>query len=176
MPYLGLSTGLSERNLILDVCDACCVCEIEVHERGGGGGWRGKVNAVAGPRGVRKNKRNRMIKELRSLDIRARSLDMKYYLVTGGLSSVHQLPNNSNYKAFMLGVHVLRSFLKLICEYELHSLPNKKLVAQRIMVKTASRSNRSWSAIFCVIVYYKRLDRHCNTLVCLKRRFFSLPR
>ena len=40
---------------------ACCVCEIEVHEPG--------VNAMAGPRDVRKDKRNRMIKELRSLDI-----------------------------------------------------------------------------------------------------------
>ena len=40
---------------------ACCVCEIEVHELG--------VNAMVGPRGVRKDKKNRMIKELRSLDI-----------------------------------------------------------------------------------------------------------
>ena len=40
---------------------ACCVHEIEVHEPG--------VNAMAGPRGGRKDKRNRMIKELRSLDI-----------------------------------------------------------------------------------------------------------
>ena len=40
---------------------ACSVCEIKVHEPG--------VNAMAGPRGVRKNKRNRMTKELRSLDI-----------------------------------------------------------------------------------------------------------
>ena len=32
-------------------------------------------------------------------------------------------------------VCALRSYLKLICEYELHSLPNKMLVAQRIMVK-----------------------------------------
>ena len=40
---------------------ACCVCEIEVHEPG--------VNAMAGPRGVTKDKINRMIKELRSLDI-----------------------------------------------------------------------------------------------------------
>ena len=58
-------------------------------------------------------------------------------------------------KALILGVHALRSYLKLICElYELHTLPNKKLVAQRIMVKTTSRSDRSWSAIFCVIVYW----------------------
>ena len=41
--------------------NACCVYEIEVHEPG--------VNAMAGPRSVRKDKRNRMIKELRSLDI-----------------------------------------------------------------------------------------------------------
>ena len=27
----------------------------------------------------------------------------------------------------MLGVHALRSYLKLICEYELYSLPNKKV-------------------------------------------------
>ena len=29
--------------------------------------------------------------------------------------------------ALMLGVHALRSCLKLLCEYELHSLPNKKV-------------------------------------------------
>ena len=41
----------------------------------------------------------------------------------------------SNHTALILGVHALRSYLKLICGYELHSLPSKKLVAQRIMVK-----------------------------------------
>ena len=60
----------------------------------------------------------------------------------------------SNHAALILGVHAVRSYLKLICEYELHSLPNKKLVAQRIMVKTTSRSDHPWSAIFCVIVYF----------------------
>ena len=59
----------------------------------------------------------------------------------------------SNPSALILRVHALRSHLKLICEYELHSLPNKKLVAQRIMVKTTSKSNRPWSSIFYVIVY-----------------------
>ena len=29
--------------------------------------------------------------------------------------------------ALILGVHALRSYLKLICEYELHSSPNKKV-------------------------------------------------
>ena len=33
----------------------------------------------------------------------------------------------SNHTALILGVHALRSYLKLICEYELHSLLNKKV-------------------------------------------------
>ena len=33
----------------------------------------------------------------------------------------------SNSMALILGVHALRSYLKLIREYELHSLPNKKV-------------------------------------------------
>ena len=33
----------------------------------------------------------------------------------------------SKQTAFILGVHALRSHLKQICEYELHSLPNKKV-------------------------------------------------
>ena len=33
----------------------------------------------------------------------------------------------SNYTALILAVHALRSYLKLICEYELHSLPNEKV-------------------------------------------------
>ena len=33
----------------------------------------------------------------------------------------------SNHTALILGVHALRSYFKLICEYELHSLPNKKV-------------------------------------------------
>ena len=33
----------------------------------------------------------------------------------------------SNHTALTLGVHALRSYLKLICEYELHSLKNKKV-------------------------------------------------
>ena len=33
----------------------------------------------------------------------------------------------SNHTALILGLHALRSYLKLICEYELYSLPNKKV-------------------------------------------------
>ena len=33
----------------------------------------------------------------------------------------------SNHTALILGVRTVRSYLKLICEYELHSLPNKKV-------------------------------------------------
>ena len=37
----------------------------------------------------------------------------------------------SNHKALILREHALRSYLKLICEYELHSLPNKKVSGAR---------------------------------------------
>ena len=37
----------------------------------------------------------------------------------------------SNDTALILDVHVLRSYLKLICEYELYSLPNKKVSAAK---------------------------------------------
>ena len=37
----------------------------------------------------------------------------------------------SNHTALLLRLRALRIYLKLICEYELYSLPNKKLVAQR---------------------------------------------
>ena len=49
----------------------------------------------------------------------------------------------SNHTALILGVHALRSYLKLNCEYELHSLPNKKVSGPKdygkncIKVKTA---------------------------------------
>ena len=54
--------------------------------------------------------------------------------------------------SLILGIDALRSCLKLICEYELHTSPNKKLVPQRIMVKTISRSDRSWFPILCVMI------------------------
>ena len=34
---------------------------------------------------------------------------------------------SSNHTALISGVHALRSYLKLICEYELHSMPNQKV-------------------------------------------------
>ena len=37
----------------------------------------------------------------------------------------------SNHTALILGVHALRSYLKLICEYELYILPNKKVSAAK---------------------------------------------
>ena len=40
-----------------------------------------------------------------------------------------------NHTALKLNVQALRSYLSLICEYELYILPNKKLVPQKIMVK-----------------------------------------
>ena len=58
------------------------------------------------------------------------------------------------------GVHALRSYLKLICEYELYSLLNKKVSGAKDHGKIPSRSDRPWSAIFCVIVY-------CSKIVCI---------
>ena len=62
----------------------------------------------------------------------------------------------SNHTALILDMRALRSYLKLICKYELHSSPNKKLVVQRIMVKTTSRPDHPWSTIFCAIVHISR--------------------
>ena len=59
----------------------------------------------------------------------------------------------SNHTALILGALALRSYLQLIYEYELHSLPNKKVSGAKDHGKTTSRSDRPWSAIFCVIVY-----------------------
>ena len=39
-----------------------------------------------------------------------------------------------NHTALLVGVHALRRYLKLICQYDPQSFPNKKLIAQRIKV------------------------------------------
>ena len=48
-------------------------------------------------------------------------------LCTLGLKTIVNKFAISNHMALILGVHALRSYLKLICEYNLHSLPNKKV-------------------------------------------------
>ena len=60
----------------------------------------------------------------------------------------------SNYTALLLSVHALGSYLKLIVNLSFIAYQIKKFVEQRIMVKSTSRSDRPWSAIFCVIVYF----------------------
>ena len=42
----------------------------------------------------------------------------------------------SSHTALTLGVHAFRSYLKLICEYELDSLPNKKVSGAKDHGKT----------------------------------------
>ena len=42
----------------------------------------------------------------------------------------------SNHTALILDVHALRSYLKLICEYELHTLPNTKVSGAKDHGKT----------------------------------------
>ena len=60
----------------------------------------------------------------------------------------------SNHMVLELDVQALRSYLSLIWEYELYILPNKKLVPQRIMVKTSWRTDHPCSTIFCVIIVH----------------------
>ena len=43
----------------------------------------------------------------------------------------------SNHTALIICVHALRSYLKLICEYKLHSLPNKKVSGAKDHGQTA---------------------------------------
>ena len=54
-----------------------------------------------------------------------------YYVVfTLSLCALETIVNKfaiSNHTPFILRVHALRSYLKLICEYEIHSLPNEKV-------------------------------------------------
>ena len=60
----------------------------------------------------------------------------------------------SNHTALILGVHALRSYLNLICEYALHSLPNKKVSGAKDHGKNYIKVRPPPSAIFCVIVHY----------------------
>ena len=59
----------------------------------------------------------------------------------------------SNHTAMIIGGHALRSYLKLISEYELHSLPNKKVSDAKDHGKNYIKADRPWSAIFYVIDY-----------------------
>ena len=47
----------------------------------------------------------------------------------------------------------LKSYLKITCAFSFISYQMKKLVQQKIVVKTTCSSDRPWSAIFSVIVY-----------------------
>ena len=61
----------------------------------------------------------------------------------------------SNHTVLILSVHALRSYLKLIVNMSFIANQIKKLMAQRIMVKTTSRSDLLWSAIFlCNRLFY----------------------
>ena len=44
-----------------------------------------------------------------------------------GLKTIVNKLAISNHTALVLGVHALRSYLKVLYDYELHSLPNKKV-------------------------------------------------
>ena len=62
----------------------------------------------------------------------------------------------------LLGVHALRTYLKLICKYELYTLPNKIVNGAK---DHTSRSDFPWSAIFSVIVCSK--NRTCGKSISI---------
>ena len=97
--------------------------------------WTG-VNGGSPSEVSEKNKRNPMIKKLRSLD-------MKYYLATGGLSSVRQPSNNKRYYAFMkirplIGRRIRigrRLFYEPSCESALRGDPLSETTDRKIKKK-----------------------------------------
>ena len=58
----------------------------------------------------------------------------------------------SDHTALILRVHALRSYLQLICEYKLHSLPNKNVSGAENHGKNCIKVRPPWSAILCAIV------------------------
>ena len=62
----------------------------------------------------------------------------------------YAIPNHVSLK---LGIQNLRSYLKLICENELHILSNHKVSATKDHGENYMKSDHPLSAIFCVIVY-----------------------
>ena len=59
----------------------------------------------------------------------------------------------SNHTVLILRVHALRSYLKLICEYELHSLPNKKVCSAKDHGKNYIKVRPPLVRHFSVITY-----------------------
>ena len=80
----------------------------------------------------------------------------------------------SSHTALKLGKQALKSYLKITCEIQLRSPPNKKLVPQRIMVKTRWSSDRPWSAIVSVIVYCRIISPYSKTPLLRTRTFQSV--
>ena len=53
-----------------------------------------------------------------------------------------------NHTALILGVYAFGGYLKLICGYELHSLPNKKVSGAKDHGKNYLKVRPPWSASF----------------------------
>ena len=65
----------------------------------------------------------------------------------------------SNHTSLILGVRALRSYLNLICEYELHSLPNKKVGGAKDHSKKLHQGQTApGPPLFRVIVYCFQTD------------------
>ena len=69
----------------------------------------------------------------------------------------------SNHIALKLDVHAPGSYLRLICEYELYILPNKKVSAAEDHGKNYMKDRHPLSTIFCTMVYSVIVKTHRGT-------------
>ena len=65
----------------------------------------------------------------------------------------------SNHTALILDVHALRSYLKQRCEYELHSLPNKK-------VSGAKNHGKNYIKVRSPLVRHLLCNRVLVVMIC----------
>ena len=70
-----------------------------------------------------------------------------------GLKTIIKKFAVSNHRALILGVHALRSYLKVVCEYELHSLPTKKFSGAKDHGKNYIKVRPHLVHHLCVIVH-----------------------
>ena len=80
-----------------------------------------------------------------------------------------------NHTVLKIDLHTLISYLRLICEYELYILPNKKVGAAKDHDKNYMWDRPPLVAIFCVMVYFV-FTRNCITDDAIKFLHFSLLR
>ena len=92
-----------------------------------------------------------------------------------GLKTIAHKFAISNHTVLILGVHALRSYLKLTCEYEFHSLPNKKVSGAKdhgknyIKVRPPLVRHLLHNGLLFLLKNY--FFENCGTLLVAKRVF-----